>query len=467
MIAVAHKHGLYKHIRFNSSVVESRWDDSNNKWRTVVKHFGCEAEIGEHYTIRSDFLVSGVGQLNMPKYPDIPGLHKFEGKMMHSARWDWEYKLEGKKVAVIGTGATAAQIIPEIARSTSQLTVFQRTPTWVMPRHDEAISSARQAMYKYVPFARRRYRAKLMDFRESIYDAAVDPQSAKHSHVTSIARHHMLNQMPSCASTKMRAALTPNYPFSCKRIIVSDDFYPSLLQDNVTLETAPISNITPSGVQMTNGDHHDIDLIVLATGFRTLEFLYPIRIFGVGGQSLSDIWNHGASAHLGMTVENLPNFGMLYGPNTNLAYNSEILQIESQSLYVNHLIRTVLDQKRHGQTLTLQPKSEVVARYNSEIQHRLSQSTFAHPSCTSWFKDEHGHIATNWCGSAIEYQKRTSFVDWNDYEVLGSGAIEVVDRGVERWSRRVEETQISDRTLILCSAIAAIGCFAAWAALLW
>ena len=447
LISVAHKYQLYKHIRFNSCVNEARWDDVDNKWRTTIRRFGQEAEKGACYTVTSDFLVSAVGQLNVPKYPEIPGLNTFRGKVMHSARWDWDYQIVGKKVGIVGTGATAAQIIPEIAQSTSQLVVFQRTPAWVMPRHDKPISPIRQTVYKYIPFARRRYRASLMDFRESVFDAAYDPRSAKHSHIAHISRQHMQSQLPSCASTKLREALTPNYPFSCKRIIVSDDFYPSLLHDNVHLETSSIACITPTGITMANGTHHELDLIVLATGFRTTDFMYPIRIFGSGGRSLSDAWSKGASAYLGITVENLPNFGMLYGPNTNLAYNSLILQIEAQSLYVNALIAAVLCAKRQGKTLTLEPKHEIVEAYNEEVQEKLKKSTYADPRCTSWFKDEKGRITTNWCGSAVDYQKRISYVDWGDFEILGTGAAEVEKRGQTRWGRRIEETQVSNRTL--------------------
>lgn len=369
---------------------------------------------------------------------------------MHSARWDWDYDIRGKRVGIIGTGATAAQIIPEIAHQVASLTIFQRTPAWVMPRHDKPIPPARRAMYRYIPFARRRYRASLMDFREGVFDAAYNPESAKHSHVGSISRQHMRTQLPSCASTKLRAALTPDYPFSCKRIIVSDDFYPTLLQPNVSLEVSSISHITSTGIQMKSGKHHDVDLLILATGFKTTQFMYPIRIFGSHGVSLSDIWAaNGASAYLGMTVPTLPNFGMLYGPNTNLAHNSLILQIEAQSLYINCLIGSVLASKRDGHTLTLQPKPNVVEGYNREVQSRLGESTFADPRCTSWFKDEKGRITTNWCGSAVDYQRRTNFVDWSDYDILDGEGNQIEKRGQTRWKRRVEETQVSDRTLAI------------------
>jgi len=429
-------------------VDEARWDDTHNKWRTRIKRIGGkEAEIGESYTINSDFLVSAVGQLNEPHYPEVPGLDIFNGKIMHSARWDWDYSLRGKRVGIIGTGATAAQIIPEITPQCSQLVVFQRTPAWVMPRHDHAISPTRQAIYKYVPFVRKRYRASLMDVRESIFDAAFDPSSAKHSLVTNVSHNHMHTQLTGDCCTSLSEKLTPKYPFSCKRIIVSDDYYPALTKPNVFLETTAISQVTPTGITMANGTHHELDCIILATGFRTTKFLYPIRIYGSGGHSLSEAWENGASAYLGITVPSLPNFAMLYGPNTNLAYNSLILQIEAQSLYIKTLISAVLDSKRKGKTLRLEPKVEVVDRYNSEVQERLGKSTYADPSCTSWFKDEHGRITTNWCGSAIYYQERVNFVDWSDYDILGTAAVEVERKGKTRWRRRVEETQVSDRVL--------------------
>ena len=408
---------------------------------------GKEAEIGESYTISSDFLISAVGQLNAPKYPNISGLDTFHGKLMHSARWDWDYDIRRKRIGIIGTGATAAQIIPEIAASCEKLVVFQRTPAWVLPRHDHDISSTRKALYKHVPIIRQRYRASIMDLRESTFDATFDPASAKHSYVTHASRNHMHTQLPGERCTKLREHLTPDYPFSCKRIIVSDDFYPALRHDNVELEPSSIDSVDPTGVKLSNGSHCSLDLLILATGFRTTQFLYPVQIYGSNGVSLQDEWSHGASAYLGIAVENMPNFAMLYGPNTNLAYNSLILQIEAQSLYISHLIAAVLDAKHSGKTLRLEPKHEIVQEYNQDLQTRLAKSTFADPTCTSWFKDEHGRITTNWAGSAIEYQKRTSFLDWSDYELLGTASEEVERRGRVKWKRRVEETVVSYRTL--------------------
>ncbi|KAI4129002.1 MAG: hypothetical protein LQ338_002469 [Usnochroma carphineum] len=450
LIGIAHKYQLYRHIRFNSSVQEARWDDVKQRWQTDVRRLGgSEAEHGDVYSLHSHFLVSAVGQLSTPKYPSLKGLESFRGRTMHSARWDWSYDLRGKKIGIIGTGATAAQIIPEVRRVCKKLVVFQRTPAWVMPRHDAEIGRIRREIYKYIPWIRKRYRARLMDFRESTFDAAFDPQSSKHQLVSSISRQHMLRQLPTPCAAPLREKLTPHYPFSCKRILVSDDYYPALSQENVTLETTSIEQVTPTGVRMKDGTVHDLDVLILATGFRTSDFLFPIKVYGTDGYRLEDAWAEGASAYLGITVPGLPNFGMLYGPNTNLAYNSLILQIEAQSLYINTLISAVLGAKRSGRTLQLQPKTRVFEAYNEEVQARLSRSTFADPNCTSWFKDQHGRITTNWCGSAIQYQERTSFVDWADFDISGTAAEEYEHAPPTRWKRVVEETQISDTMAVL------------------
>lgn len=466
---MAHKYQLYRHIRFNSSVDEARWDDENYKWRIKVSRMGGkEAEIGQSYTLSSDFLVSAVGQLNVPKYPNIRGLDSFAGKAMHSARWDWDYDLRGKRIGIIGTGATAAQIIPEIVQSCQSLVVFQRTPAWVMPRHDHLISPFRQKVYKYVPLVRKRYRASLMDFRETIFSASFDPKSSKHNAVTNVSKQHMLSQLPGDSNMVLRDRLTPDYPFSCKRIIVSDDYYPAMTRNGVILETRPISEITPSGVKMEGNEHHDLDILIFATGFRTTQFMYPMQVYGTGNHSLQKAWSDGASAYIGITVQNLPNFGMLYGPNTNLAYNSLILQIEAQSLYINTLISAVLGAKRQGKTLRLEPKQEVVEQYNREVQARLAESTFADPKCTSWFKDEKGRITTNWSGSAIAYQERACYVDWGDFQIQGTAARDVEKRGQTRWKRVVEETRISNTVAALMGiGGAGLSAMAMWAAFIY
>ena len=454
LVKVARKYKLYGRIRFNSAVQEARWDDKAHLWHTTIKEDSPEdADKTQTYTIRSPFLVSATGQLSIPKYPSLKGLETFRGKVMHSALWNWNYDLRGKRVGIIGTGSTAAQIIPEIAPDCQRLVIFQRTPTWVLPRHDKEISLLQRRAYQYIPYFQKRLRAAIMDFRESVAEALYDTQSTRHNFVTEQARQHLLDQLPGEANAGLRESLSPNYPFSCKRIVVSDDYYPALALPQVTLECDPISQVSEDGIIMANQarTYHELDLIIFATGFRTTEFMHPIKIFGKGGRSLADVWaKNGATAYLGITVEDLPNFGMLYGPNSNLAHNSLILQIEAQSKYINALIDPVLQARRRNQTLRLETKPHVIKSYNIDLQSRLATSTFADTSCTSWFKDEYGRITNNWCGSAIEYATRVSYINWSDFLVEGSGryVIDGIPGGVTRWKRVVEETQYSDRLLV-------------------
>jgi cation diffusion facilitator CzcD-associated flavoprotein CzcO len=313
---IAQKYQLYKHIRFNTSVEEARWDDSTKTWQTKIHRIGSkDAEFGKEYTITSDFLVSGVGQLNIPRYPEIEGLRSFKGKVMHSARWDWDYDVRNKRIGIIGSGATSAQIIPEVANACKSLTVFQRTPNWVIPRDDKPISETMRTVFKYVPFVRRRYRASLMDFRESFFDVVFDTKSPVHEFMMGAARDHMLAQIPGDdeKTVKLREDLTPHYAVGCKRVIISDDYFPTFTKENVALETSAIQAITPNGVVVEGGKEHEFDLLILATGFKTTQFMYPIKIYGSDGKSIEDIWSSGASAYLGMTVSSMPNFSMLYG----------------------------------------------------------------------------------------------------------------------------------------------------------
>ena len=197
---------------------------------------------------------------------------------MHSARWDWDYDLRDKRIGIIGNGATAAQIIPEIAKVCKSLTVFQRTPNWVIPRDDKPISPTKQAIFNYVPFVRRRYRAGLMDFRESFFDVVFNTKSPVHEFMMSVSKNHMAAQLPGDNHFKLREQLQPHYAVGCKRVIITDDYFPTFTRPNVTLETSPITKITAKGVSVESGQSHDFDFLVLATGFKTTQFMYPIQI---------------------------------------------------------------------------------------------------------------------------------------------------------------------------------------------
>lgn len=239
--------------------------------------------------------------------------------------------------------------------------------------------------------------------------------------------------------------------------------YPALARDNVDLVTNKIAKITETGIETEGGESHDFDLIVCATGFRTVDFMHPIEMYGSSGRALSDIWKSGARAFNGVTVEDLPNFGMLYGPNTNLGHNSIILMIEAQSRYINGLLSPILDARRQGKSLSVKPKLARLEQYNEEVQAVLKNSSFADPNCNSWYKNEAGLITNNWSGTVIEYQKKLSQVDWDDYEIEGSGSAILSGKKETRVGRVVEESRVSDATLMLAAASVALAA-AGWLA---
>ncbi|KAJ5691177.1 hypothetical protein N7488_011912 [Penicillium malachiteum] len=447
LVGVAEKYGLYKHIRFNSAVEEARWDDIESKWKTTVKvSAGKDSEFVNLYVINSDFLISAVGQLNAPQEPNIPGLKDFQGKMMHSARWDWSYATKDKRIAIIGNGATAAQIIPEVAPTASHLTVFQRTPNWVIPRRDAPVSTLQQTLLKYIPPLRWRKRAMQMDFRESFHEAIFEGDSQFAQTLRGWSTDMLQAQLAD--RPELWDVLTPKYHPGCKRIIISDDYYPTFGRDNVTLETRGIDSITHKGIKVEDGSEEEYDLIILATGFKTVDFMYPIQVYGRNGRPLADIWKDGAVAYKGVTVEDLPNFGMFYGPNTNLGHSSIILMIEAQSKYLNTMVKEVIQARQQGQSLSFRPLPATTKEFNDKIQKVLRESSFADPNCNSWYKTPDGIITNNWSGTVINYQVEMSYLEWQDYICEGSGRDSVVKKQPTYLGRVREETFFSNTALV-------------------
>ena len=473
LMGVAHKYELYRYIRFNTSVDSAKWDDAEKKWKTAVTVQGSkDAEFGSSYTLTSDFLVSAVGQLNVPKLPDIDGLDQFKGKLMHSARWDWSYDLRGKKVAIVGNGATAAQIIPEIVKEAGHLTIHQRTPNWVIPRLDAPIAPWKRSMYKYLPYIRWRKRADMMDFREAFYDAVWDNESPIAQFLENQSKEMLHTQLAD--KKELWDKLQPKYKIGCKRVIICDDYFPVFNRGNVRLETGKIDRITEKGI-VTDGQEEEYDVVVCATGFRTVEFMHPIDITGVAGRTLASVWKEGGEALYGVTVESLPNFGMLYGPNTNLGHNSIILMIEAQSRYINGLIKAILDARKQGGQLVIEPREARVAEFNKDLQSQLEKSSFNDPNCGSWYKrTDNGKITNNWSQTVVQYQKVSksddvpssmlmrsqllSNIDWSDFDLSGTNADHVSDSGNIKLGRVVEESMVSYQTMRLAAlSLAAVG----------
>lgn len=301
-------------------------------------------------------------------------------------------------------------------------------------------------MYRYLPPVRWRGRAEAMDFRESFHSAVTQATSPYAELMRNMNYQLLREQLPD--RPDLWEKLSPNYSPGCKRTVISDDYYPTLARKNVKLETDEIERFTAGGIQFAGHDSPDkFDLIVLATGFDTLSFLSPIKITGRNGRPLEEIWSQAAHAYKGVTVPDLPNFGMLYGPNTNLSHNSLILVIEAQTRYISVLIDNVLQARRRGQSLALCPSVERTLSYCHDVQLALQKTSFSDPNCTSWWRREDGIITNNWAGTAIDYQKNLATFDWADYNAYGSAGHEIDT--IRRYGRAtkigrvVEETRLS------------------------
>ncbi|KAJ5767124.1 uncharacterized protein N7511_004740 [Penicillium nucicola] len=359
-----------------------------------------------------------------------------------------------EQVAAITEGATAAQITPEVAKVASHLTVYQRTPNWVIPRMDGPVSPFQRALFKYVPPLHWRKRALQMDFREAFHAIIRDDNSDVAHMIRNMCTGSMKAQLAS--KPELWEKLTPDYAPGCKRIIITDDYYPTLARDNVELETRQITHITETGIEVEGFDEQEYDVIILATGFRTVEFMHPIQIHGANGRSLQDIWKDGAEAYNGVTVEDLPNFGMFYGPNTNLGHNSIILMIEAQSRYLNGMVGEVIRARHQGQTLSLKPKLAVLKSFNEELQTALRSTSFADPNCSSWYKRDDGVITNNWSGTVVDYQVNLSKVQWQDYDVDGTGKSGVEHKTATKLGRVREETLLGNTTLLMVGTVSVL-----------
>ncbi|KAG9529441.1 FAD/NAD(P)-binding domain-containing protein, partial [Aureobasidium melanogenum] len=462
---VAEHYGLYEHIRFCSTAESATWDDSLKKWRTrvTVARGSKDAESIPDYTISSDFLVSAVGQLSQPKWPQIDGLESFTGKTMHSATWDWTYDLQDKRIAVIGSGCSAVQIVPEVAKVAKKVTVFQRTPHWILPRGDYEISNLRKTMYRWFPSWQRYWRRRYVDANETEYVSNNFAGHEENEKLRHTALEMMREQLPN--RPDLWDKLTPDYPVGCKRVVVSDFFFPALNLPNVELEARPIHSINSNTVRVINdaGQHEDadshFDLLILATGFRATDFLQPMQIYGRNGRCLHEMWKNGARAFQGTCVEDMPNFGIVLGPNTGLLHNSFILIIEAQSRYINGLIKPVLEARRIGGSLSLTPRQDKSEKYNALLQHRLKNFAASDPRCNNWYKTGSGLITNLWPGTVLDYQEQMEHVKLDDFEAEGSSKSIAHKQPIIKVGRVVEEGGSLERLSLAHVVIIGLGTF--------
>jgi cation diffusion facilitator CzcD-associated flavoprotein CzcO len=394
-------YGLAPYMRLNTRFCQAAWDESQGTWNTST---------ADGMQIRARVLVSGMGALHVPHYPEIKGLDRFQGPAFHSATWDHTVNLDGKDVAVIGTGASAIQFVPQIASRVGKLSLFQRTPPWIVPRMDFAFSEKWKRRFRTIPLTRWALR-QFIFWRQEFRVLGFLGNESIRKKAEAIALRHMARRIK---DPNLRAALTPNYQLGCKRVLVSDDYYPTFNRPNVELVTEGISEIREHSIVTRNGFERPIDVLIYGTGFRATEPLIGCRVVGKGGIEIHDAWKNRMSAYLGITVTGFPNFFMLLGPNTGLGHNSVVLMIEAQVRYAMKCLK--LMQRKKQRVLEVRP--EVQKSFVEEIYRRMAGTVWQSGGCKSWYQDQStGEITTLWPGSVVSYLNRTRSVSASDYEL--------------------------------------------------
>jgi cation diffusion facilitator CzcD-associated flavoprotein CzcO len=396
----AEEYGVVSHIRFDTPVLDAAWDDAARTWR-------LQTTAGE---FTADTLIGANGALSEPATPEIPGLDRFAGKAYHSARWDPAEELRGKRVAVIGTGASAIQIVPKIQPDVTQLHVFQRTPPWVLPHSGRPIKDIERTVYRRVPAAQRLVRGFVYWTRELVA-VGMTRRPRMLEPVRRMATRHLRNQV---RDPELRRKLKPAYTPGCKRLLPSNDYYPSLENDNVEVVTDGICEVREHSIVTVDGIEREVDVIVLATGFHVTDNPMMERVRGRGGLSLAERWReHGAQAYLGTTVPGFPNFFLLAGPNTGIGHTSLVFMIESQITYVMDALRTMTS--RGASTVEVKPS--VFEAYNAEIQRKMTRTVWNTGGCASWYLDTEGRNTTLWPDFTWKFRQRTRRFDTEHYEV--------------------------------------------------
>jgi cyclohexanone monooxygenase len=388
-------------FRFSTSLEEARWDDDASLWRV-------RTSAGE---LTADVLVSAAGALSDPKLPDIDGIDTFAGEVFHSAQWRHDYDLTGKRVAVIGTGASAIQIVPEIADTVAHLDVYQRTAPHVIPRRDRAYTRLEKLAFAHVPAVQKAYRTAIYWARESFVPAFVWD-----SRIAAPARKAaMMNINRGISDPVLRAKVTPHFELGCKRVLISNDWYPTLDRDDVDLVTDRISKLTPRGIVTEDGTEREIDVLIVATGFLATDLPIARTIHGRGGTSLADHFaRHGMQAYKGATVHGFPNLFFVVGPNTGLGHSSMVFMIESQVAYVVDALRTM----RERRVAAVEPTQRAQDEWNADLQRRMRRTVWSSGGCSSWYLDAHGRNVTLWPRTTYTFRRLTARFDTESYRAV-------------------------------------------------
>jgi len=393
--------GIERFLRLGHEVRSATWDSGANRWVLDTPHGRFTADV----------LVAAAGPFDAPAVPDLPGLDSFAGEVFHSARWNHDHDLTGRRVAVVGTGASAIQFVPAIAPAVERLHLFQRTPPWVLPRADRAITGIERRVFRAFPPAQRLARTAIYWTREASGIGFLRPAYMRLGQA--IARRHLSRSVP---DPELRAKLTPRYTMGCKRVLLSSDFYPALSRDNVELVTDAVAEVRPDAVVTRDGRARAVDTIILGTGFRVTEPPIARGVRGRDGRTLSEVWHRTMSAYLGTAVTGFPNFFMLLGPNTGLGHNSVVFMIECQIEYVLGALRHL---DRSG-VPAIEPTPAAQERFVSAVDRRMVGTVWLTGGCRSWYLDAGGRNSTIWPGYTFSYRRRTRRFDPSAYAPVGT-----------------------------------------------
>jgi 4-hydroxyacetophenone monooxygenase len=417
---MADKYGLRKHIRFETSVVDAVFDETASLWNVRVR-----GKDGREETLSANAVVSAVGQLNQPKMPDIKGVGSFQGPAFHTARWRHDVDLTGKRVAVIGTGATAFQVIPEIAPKVGKLMVFQRSAPWLgpTPNYHDKVADGKKWILEHVPYYDKWYRFWLFwTLTDGILDAvAVDPAwndtSRSVSPMNEMLRVMLIEKIKEQLPNRpdLVEKVVPDYPFGSKRSVRDNGVYlAALARPNVDLITTGIAEIMPKGIRTTDGVEHEVDVIIYGTGFHASDFLRTYRIVGRGGVELHERWKGDARAYLGMTVPGFPNFFTIYGPNTNIVVNGSIIFFSEASVrYIVNALKLLAEMGAK----TMEVKGDVHDSFNAHVDDENSKMAWGIPGAKSWYKNSLGRVSQNWPYRLVDYWNATIKPDPKDFDL--------------------------------------------------
>jgi cation diffusion facilitator CzcD-associated flavoprotein CzcO len=400
---IARDYDLRRLIRFGVELRSATWDSGSQRW-------ALRTSAGD---LTATTVVAATGGLSAPSIPAIPGADLFAGPTWHSAQWRHDIDLTGKRVAVVGTGASAIQFVPHVQRTAGRLTLFQRTPPWIMPRHDRPFSAREKRLHRNVPGLQRlRRTTTYLAIESRIIGFTKRPQLL--ALAERVALKHLQSQVP---DPQLRAALTPDFRLGCKRVLMSNDYYPALAADNSDVVTDRIVDITEAGIVTVAADgtrhEHEADALICGTGFQTVDPPIARIVTGRAGRTLSETWvAAGMQALRGTAIHGFPNFFMLVGPNTGLAHNSIVLMIEAQVGYLVDLLRTA----RHAGRAVLEASAVAQQRYNDRLQHELATTVWNTGGCTSWYLDEHGRNTTLWPGSTVRFIREMRTADLAEYD---------------------------------------------------